>query len=94
MSTVPIARILVVDDETDLVTALCRTLEAQGFSTTGTASGPQALEALRAAATVDTARFTRFSMNFKMRLPIVPSSCGWPRSPIRWQIRRSSGKCW
>jgi len=53
----PIARVLVVDDERDLVTALCRTLEAQGYSTTGAASGAQALDALRAAAIVDTTRF-------------------------------------
>jgi signal transduction histidine kinase len=57
MSTVPLARILVVDDESNLVTALCRTLEAQGYSTTGAASGPQALDTLRAAAAVDATRF-------------------------------------
>jgi two-component system sensor histidine kinase/response regulator len=57
VSTAPLARILVVDDERDLVTALCRTLEAQGYSTTGAASGPQALDALRSAAAVDATRF-------------------------------------
>jgi hypothetical protein len=30
MSSLALARILIVDDETDLVTALCRVLEAQG----------------------------------------------------------------
>jgi CheY-like chemotaxis protein len=34
MSGVALARILIVDDEIDLVTALCRILEAQGYSTT------------------------------------------------------------
>jgi two-component system sensor histidine kinase/response regulator len=43
------ARILIVDDESDLVTALCRILEAQGFVTTGAASGDEALVLLRAA---------------------------------------------
>src|ERR1700690_4681382 len=44
------ARILIVDDERDLVEALCRILKLEGFSTLGVASGPLALEALRAAA--------------------------------------------
>ena len=66
MSTVKLARILIVDDERELVTALCRTLEAQGYSTTGVASGPQALDALRAAATVDTARFDVLITDLKM----------------------------
>jgi DNA-binding NtrC family response regulator len=57
VSAVPLARILVVDDESNLVTALCRTLEAQGYSTTGAASGPQALDTLRAAAADDSTRF-------------------------------------
>jgi hypothetical protein len=34
MSSLSIGRILVVDDEIDLATALCRVLEAQGYSTT------------------------------------------------------------
>jgi hypothetical protein len=57
VSIVPLARILIVDDESNLVTALCRTLEAQGYSTTGASSGPRALDALRAAAAVDASRF-------------------------------------
>jgi two-component system sensor histidine kinase/response regulator len=48
MSADPTARILIVDDEAALVTALCRVLTAQGHATLGVASGPEALEALRA----------------------------------------------
>lgn len=44
------ARILIVDDESDLVAALCRVLQAQGFITTGAVSGDEALAFLRAAA--------------------------------------------
>jgi signal transduction histidine kinase len=43
------ARILIVDDEVDLVTALCQVLQEQGYSTASAASGPAALDALRAA---------------------------------------------
>jgi signal transduction histidine kinase len=43
------ARILIVDDESALVAALCRILDAQGFITTGAASGEEALGLLRAA---------------------------------------------
>jgi len=57
MSRVPLARILIVDDEADLVTALCGILEARGYSTAGATSGLQALTALRAAAVDDTTRF-------------------------------------
>jgi hypothetical protein len=57
MSSVPLARILIVDDESDLVAALCSILKAQGYSTTGAASGLEALDALRAAAADDTTRF-------------------------------------
>jgi hypothetical protein len=37
-----------VDDESGLVAALCRILQAEGYATTGAASGPEALDALRA----------------------------------------------
>jgi two-component system sensor histidine kinase/response regulator len=57
MNSLPLARILIVDDEADLVTALCRILEAQGYSTTGAASAMQGLDALRAAMLVDATRF-------------------------------------
>jgi len=57
MSSVPLARILVVDDEIDLVTALCKILDVRGYSTTGATTGLQALTALREAATDDTTRF-------------------------------------
>jgi signal transduction histidine kinase len=57
MSTLALARILIVDDETDLVTALCRVLEAQGYSTTGASTAAQGLDALRAAMAVDATKF-------------------------------------
>jgi signal transduction histidine kinase len=50
MSGTAIARILIVDDEPALVTALCRILETKGYSTFGAASGDQALDLLRGAA--------------------------------------------
>jgi two-component system sensor histidine kinase/response regulator len=50
VSSTILARILIVDDESELVTALCRVLAAQGFSTSGASSGVEALEAIRAAA--------------------------------------------
>ena len=50
MSGTAISRILIVDDAPTLVTALCRTLQTQGYSTVGAASGGQALDLLRAAA--------------------------------------------
>lgn len=57
MRRVPLARLLIVDDESDLVTALCRVLAAQGYSTTGAATGQKALDALRAAGADDSTRF-------------------------------------
>jgi signal transduction histidine kinase len=42
-----IARILIVDDEAAQVTALCRTLQGQGYATTGFESSSQALQQLR-----------------------------------------------
>jgi signal transduction histidine kinase len=57
MSSLALARILIVDDETDLVTALCHILAAQGYSTTGAATAMQGLDALRAAMVVDATRF-------------------------------------
>jgi two-component system, sensor histidine kinase and response regulator len=57
MKRSPLARLLIVDDEGDLVAALCRVLEAQGYSTTGTTSALQALNALRAAAADDATKF-------------------------------------
>jgi len=52
-----LARLLIVDDENELVTALCRVLDAQGHTTTGVTSGLHALNALRAAARDDATRF-------------------------------------
>jgi signal transduction histidine kinase len=40
-------RLLIVDDEAAQVRALCRTLEAEGFATTGFSSAAEALRALR-----------------------------------------------
>jgi two-component system sensor histidine kinase/response regulator len=57
MSSAPLARLLIVDDERNLVTALCRTLEAEGYSTTGVASGLEALNALRGAMADDATKF-------------------------------------
>lgn len=47
MPDTPAARILVVDDEAPLMTALCRTLRQQGYETVGFTSGLAALEALQ-----------------------------------------------
>jgi len=60
------ARILIVDDESSLVEALCRILILEGFSTVGAASGPLALEALRAAARDDAERFDILLTDLKM----------------------------
>ena len=49
MSTLPLARVLIVDDERAQVTALSRTLQAEGYSVMGADSGPRALDMLRAA---------------------------------------------
>jgi signal transduction histidine kinase len=57
MTPVPLARLLIVDDEGDLVAALCHVLEAHGYSTTGTTSGLHALNALRAAAADEATKF-------------------------------------
>jgi two-component system, sensor histidine kinase and response regulator len=43
-------RVLIVDDESTQVVALCRTLGAEGYATTGTASANEALSLLRSAA--------------------------------------------
>lgn len=66
MSSLALARILIVDDEADLVTALCRILEAQGYSTTGAATAEQGLHALRAAMAVDATRFDVLITDLKM----------------------------
>ncbi len=57
VSDAPLARVLVVDDESILVTALCQILTAEGYSATGAASGPDALAALRVANCDAAARF-------------------------------------
>jgi len=50
MNPAPLARLLIVDDESAQVIALCRTLEFEGYATTGAGSGPEALAVLRTAA--------------------------------------------
>jgi two-component system sensor histidine kinase/response regulator len=57
MMRAPLARILIVDDESELRSALCRILESQGYATSGVASGLEALNFLRAAAGDETAKF-------------------------------------
>jgi hypothetical protein len=47
----PLPRVLVVDDESAQVLALCRTLGAEGYATTGAGSADEALVLLRQAAT-------------------------------------------
>jgi PAS domain S-box-containing protein len=47
MSTDPLARILVVDDEAAQMRALCDTLRDQGYETVGCSGGAEALAALR-----------------------------------------------
>jgi signal transduction histidine kinase len=59
-------RILIVDDENNLVETLCRILKLEGFSTLGVASGPLALQALRAAACGGAQRFDILITDLKM----------------------------
>ena len=47
MNSSPIARLLIVDDETALMTALCNTLQTEGYATTGFTSAREALAKLR-----------------------------------------------
>src|SRR5713226_7596209 len=47
MSTTPLAKLLIVDDEAALMTALCKTLEQQGYAAAGFTSAKAALAALR-----------------------------------------------
>ncbi|HEY3743164.1 MAG TPA: response regulator [Bryobacteraceae bacterium] len=46
MAVIPVAKLLIVDDEAPLMRALCDTLESQGYETTGFTSAAKALEAL------------------------------------------------
>ena len=47
MNRSPLARLLIVDDEPALMTALCNTLETEGYAVTGFTSARQALDKLR-----------------------------------------------
>jgi signal transduction histidine kinase len=57
MSHPPPARILIVDDESRLVTALCELLKTKGYATTGVDSGAAALALLRATASAQAQHF-------------------------------------
>jgi two-component system, sensor histidine kinase and response regulator len=57
LNQAPRARLLIVDDERELLAAFCRVLEAEGYAATGAASGLQAVNALRAAAADESSRF-------------------------------------
>jgi len=57
MNPAPLARLLIVDDESAQVIALCRTLALEGYATAGAGSGPEALCALRTAAADRAAAF-------------------------------------
>lgn len=46
MPAIPPGRLLIVDDEVAQMKALCRTLETEGYSTTGFTSASEALRAL------------------------------------------------
>ena len=46
MSTIKMGRLLIVDDEIELNSALCETLAEKGFQTTGATSGAEGLKAL------------------------------------------------
>src|SRR5258708_3461954 len=48
MPTTSRAKLLIVDDEATLMTALCNTLQDQGYTTTGFTSAKEALTTLRA----------------------------------------------
>ena len=48
MSALPVARLLIVDDEPAHLRALCRTLRGQGYDTEGFTAGQDALAALQA----------------------------------------------
>ena len=57
MKDVPLARLLIVDDDSDQVEMSCRLLRAQGYLTIGVTSGSQAINVLRAAAVDETTKF-------------------------------------
>jgi two-component system sensor histidine kinase/response regulator len=57
MTGQPLARILIVDDESILVTALCGLLKAKGYATTGVGSGVAALAALSESVSTPSQRF-------------------------------------
>jgi signal transduction histidine kinase len=60
------ARLLIVDDESALLNALCRLLQAQGYVTIGAASGQCALSILRGASLNESERFDILITDLKM----------------------------
>jgi two-component system, sensor histidine kinase and response regulator len=86
MKRAPLARLLIVDDESDLVTALCRVLETQGYSTAGAASGLQALNALRAALRDEATKFdvliTDLTMPFMDGIALLREAHGIDRDLV------------
>ena len=47
MTSLTLGRLLIVDDETELVSALCEVLNEKGYETEGYGSGREALEVLK-----------------------------------------------
>jgi signal transduction histidine kinase len=66
MTTGALGRLLIVDDESELVAALCRILKAERYATTGVASGEEALTVLRNAAAGGTTGFDVLITDLKM----------------------------
>jgi two-component system sensor histidine kinase/response regulator len=62
----PLVRLLIVDDEVALLTALGRILEAQGYATSGVASGQLALDALHHAMAQESDHFDVLITDLKM----------------------------
>ncbi|HET9389034.1 MAG TPA: response regulator, partial [Steroidobacteraceae bacterium] len=66
LKAAPLARVLVVDDEPGLLAALCEILTTEGYAALGVRSGPEALDALRAAMPEAARRFDVLITDLKM----------------------------
>lgn len=66
LKAAPLARVLVVDDEPGLLAALCEILTTEGYAALGVSSGPEALDALRAAMPEAGRRFDVLITDLKM----------------------------